>query len=100
MLDIEKVVPCGLLITELLSNALKHAFPEGRSGSVKVEIRRQGRQVNLCVADDGIGLPENFNYLEAETLGLQLVCALVEQLNATMQVHSDRGACFDISFSG
>ncbi|ABA89946.1 sensor histidine kinase, PAS, PAS, PAS and PAS domain-containing [Syntrophotalea carbinolica DSM 2380] len=100
VLDIEKVVPCGLLITELLSNALKHAFPDGTCGSIKVEITRQNGSVNLCVADDGIGLPAGFDYRKAETLGLQLVCALVQQLDGSLSVQSRRGTSFNLSFPG
>ncbi len=99
-LDIEKVVPCGLLITELLSNAIRHAFPDGRCGTIEVTITKHDGQVMLSVADDGVGLPENLDYREAQTLGLQLISALVEQLDGSLSVKSGVGTRFTIAFSG
>jgi two-component sensor histidine kinase len=98
MLDIEKVVPCGLLITELLSNALKHAFPDGRSGTIDIAFGRKGDGMELSVADDGIGLPADFDVHAPLTLGLQLIAALVEQLDGTLSVESRGGAQFSVSF--
>jgi PAS domain S-box-containing protein len=99
-LDIEKVIPCGLLITELLSNALKHAFSDGRCGTIKIDVYRQKGRIFLSVSDDGIGLPDGFDYRNANTLGLQLVMALVGQLDGTLTVKSRNGTRFDISFPG
>lgn len=99
-IDIEKVVPCGLLITELLSNAFKHAFPDGLCGTIEIEVAKQGERMMLSVADDGIGLPENFDYLEAQTLGLQLVSALVQQLDGVLSVESNGGTRFTIDIPG
>ncbi len=99
-LDIEKVVPCGLLITELLSNVFKHAFPDARCGSIQVTLARQGGRLLLTVADNGVGLPEKLDYRNAQTLGLQLVSALVEQLDGSLAVNNDAGARFTISFPG
>lgn len=99
-LDIEKVVPCGLLVTEFLSNAYKHAFVDRRSGQVAISLRRYVGQFELTVADDGVGLPADFDYRKADTLGLQLVTALVNQLNGTLQVENDSGACFRVRFTG
>jgi PAS domain S-box-containing protein len=98
VLDIEKVVPCGLLMTELLSNALKHAFPDGRRGIIDIAFGRRGDELELTVADNGIGLPADFHVETARTLGLQLVAALVEQLNGVLTVESRGGARFSLSF--
>lgn len=99
-LDIEKVVPCGLLITELLSNVFKHAFPGARCGTIEVTLSRQDGRLLLSVADDGIGLPEGLDYRNAQTLGLQLVSALVEQLDGSLSVNKDAGTRFTIVFPG
>lgn len=96
--DIEKVVPCGLLITELFSNAIKHAFPDGRRGMVRIEISSRQRDVKLSVADDGVGLPAGFDYRHTQTLGLQLVCALVAQLDGDISLVGGAGTRFDIIF--
>lgn len=100
MLDIEKVVPCGLLITELFSNALKHAFPDNRCGTIEIRIGRQGDGMLLSVQDDGIGLPEDLDYRKAGTLGLQLVAALVEQLDGVLSVEGRGGTRVTITFPG
>jgi len=99
-IDIERVVPCGLLITELLSNAFKHAFPDGRCGTIEIQVTKKNGRIRLSVADDGIGLPETLDYVEAQTLGLQLVLALVEQLDGDLSVDRDGGTRFTISFPG
>ena len=98
-LDIEKVVPCGLLITELLSNAYKHAFADDRSGNISISLQSSAGQIELAVADDGVGLPAEFDYRQAKTLGLQLVTALVNQLGGTLELESDPGTRFRVSFA-
>ena len=98
VLDIEKVVPCGLLITELLSNAYKHAFPDGRKGIVTVSMRHENGNLLLSVADDGVGLPVDLDYRRTTTLGLQLVMALVNQLNANIDVERENGTLFRVIF--
>ena len=99
-IDIERVVPCGLLITELLSNAFKHAFPDGRRGTIDIQVVKKNGRIFLSVGDDGIGLPETLDYVEAQTLGLQLVLALVEQLDGDLSVDRSGGTRFTISFPG
>jgi two-component sensor histidine kinase len=99
-LDIQKVVPCGLLITELLSNAYKHAFVDGRSGQITISLQSSAGQIELAVADDGVGLPADFNHAQATTLGLQLVTALVNQLSGTLELETDVGTRFRICFAG
>jgi two-component sensor histidine kinase len=60
-LNVDTAVPCGLIVNELVANALKHGFPEGRSGSVRVEVaREEGRMLRLSVMDNGVGLPPDF----------------------------------------
>ncbi len=99
VLDIGQVVPCGLLITELLSNAYRHAFVDGRSGVITVSMEGQDGQILLTVSDNGIGLPADLDCRQARTLGLQLVRALVSQLNGTMEIGAGTGAMFQVTFS-
>ncbi|MEQ1727797.1 MAG: histidine kinase dimerization/phosphoacceptor domain -containing protein [Vicinamibacterales bacterium] len=84
---IDLAVPCGLLVNELMSNSLKHAFPDQRSGQVSVELARvDDRTLRLVVSDTGIGLPDHFDLGRTPSLGLQLVSDLARQLRATLEV--------------
>lgn len=98
-LNINKAIPCGLVINELVSNALKHAFPNGKRGEIRIKLysNRQNR-TKLIVSDDGIGLPGSLNILEPETLGLQLVNDLVKQIEGTIKLDRTEGTTFYISF--
>jgi len=70
-LTLEQAMPCGLIISELVSNSLKHGFPEDRRGRVFVELQpADGKDLVLCVRDDGIGLPPGFDLTGTTTLGL------------------------------
>ncbi len=100
VLDIAQVIPCGLLITELLSNAYKHAFADGRNGTITISMEQLGEQLALSVADDGVGLPADLDYRQTTTLGLQLVTALVNQLNGTVEVEREGGTLFRVTFAG
>ncbi len=98
-LDINSAVPCGLILNELISNALKHAFPEGRAGTIRIELRRgPAGSVVLRVADDGGGLPEGFDVRGAGSFGLQIVNLLVDQLDAKLDVDGTRGTAFTMTF--
>ncbi len=72
-LNMETGIPCGLIISELVSNSLKHAFPDGRKGEVCISLKFSGDEYKLIVSDNGIGLPENIDYKNTDSLGLQLV---------------------------
>ncbi len=98
-LPIKMAIPCGLLVNELIANALKHAFPDGRSGEIKVKLAKEAdHQVRLSVSDDGAGLPEGTDLEQAGTLGLQLVGLLAEQLGATMTVERAQPTRFTLRF--
>jgi PAS domain S-box-containing protein len=101
-LTIEKAVPCGLITNELISNALKHAFPDGRAGEIHVDFRAEGDQrLTLSVADNGVGLPADMDFNAAETLGLQLIRVLTSQLGGTAELQSspDSGTKASITFA-
>jgi two-component sensor histidine kinase len=96
-MNIDRLVPCALIVNELVCNAFKYAFPEGQSGEVRVEVHRDQNNVCLTVADDGIG----FSPTEAtrrDRVGLQIVQALVEQLSGKIQWENGRGTSATIVF--
>jgi PAS domain S-box-containing protein len=99
-LNIETATPCGLIINELVSNALEHAFPEHSSGELFVSLSHDERdQIILMVADNGVGFPEGVDFRQTESLGWQLVCLLTEQLEGDVQLFRDSGTRVVISFS-
>jgi two-component sensor histidine kinase len=80
-LPIDAAVPCGLIVNELTSNALKHAFPDGRSGQITIDFAHdRDNHATLSVTDDGVGIPEDFDFERSDTLGVQLVHVLAGQL--------------------
>lgn len=98
-LDLERAIPCGLLVSELVTNAFKHGFPLDRSGEILIELVEPGAGLlSLTVGDDGIGLPEGFDLLSVKSLGLQLVPLLVDQLHGTLVHESGPGTRFSIRF--
>lgn len=98
-LDLDHAVSCGLILNELMTNALKYAFPDGRDGTVRVELRANpGNMIRLRVADDGVGIPADFDIPGAKSLGLQLVHSLVGQLDGTIELDRSEGTAFWISF--
>lgn len=96
-LPLDTAIPCGLVANELVTNALKHAFPGGRSGTVRVELRRAGAFVRLSVQDDGVGMPAAFIPEDSPSLGLQLVASLTEQMGAALEVDRTRGTRFTLN---
>ncbi len=99
-LDVNTAIPCGLVANELIINALKHAFPAGRSGSLRIGLDALGDgRYRMVVADDGVGFPKDLDFRMTETLGLQLVTLLVDQLNGTVELDRSGGTAFTIAFS-
>jgi PAS domain S-box-containing protein len=100
LLPIHAAMPCGLFVNELISNALKHAFPDGRRGEIAVKLFAEpaGRAV-LSVADNGVGIPENVDMSKASTLGLQLVALLADQLGGTITKRRSNPTEFVLSFA-
>ncbi len=98
-LNVNNAIPCGLIINELVSNAFKHAFAEGRKGKVIVSMRRQNeKRIVLEVSDDGIGFPESVDFGNTASLGLQLVNSLVAQLGGIVALERGAGTTFRIEF--
>ncbi|MEP6961132.1 MAG: histidine kinase dimerization/phosphoacceptor domain -containing protein [Acidobacteriota bacterium] len=98
-LDMDAAVPCGLIVNELLSNALKYGFPDGRTGEVRVELSQPAPDTaQLTVTDNGVGLPEAFDWTTSRTLGLRLVRTLAQQLNSELECSRAGGTKFSILF--
>ena len=93
-----EAIPLGLILNELISNSLKHAFPEGRKGEIAIELKKEENRIIFSVADTGIGFPENLDFTATDSLGLQLVSALVQQLNGAIEMNRDQGTIFTITF--
>lgn len=99
-LPVDKAIPCGLVLNELISNAVKHAFPDGRAGTVRVQVSLlpDGR-LEMIVGDDGVGLPSGFSVEATDSVGMQVVTALVEQLNAELRITQHEGTQFVVTFA-
>ena len=98
-LGITEAIPCGLIINELVSNALKHAFPHGREGEITIQLQRAGaNQIALTVRDNGVGFPEHVDFRKSPSLGLTLVRSLVEQLDGAIELDSREGTAFTVTF--
>lgn len=100
LLDMDTAIPLGILVTELVSNALKHAFPEGRSGEILVTFSQQGAQTVLSVSDDGIGIKRKPDFKKAKTLGWHLIKTLTGQLRGRLELDVDQGTRVKIVYPG
>ncbi|HEU4718588.1 MAG TPA: PAS domain S-box protein, partial [Bacteroidia bacterium] len=99
-LHLDTAIPCGLIINELLSNALKYAFQPGKSGEINLVLRQRKDRIELSISDNGKGLPDDFDFRNTESLGLQLVVSLVEQINGKIKLDTKKGTKFTIEFAG
>jgi len=101
-LGIDSAIPCGLVINELVSNSLKHAFPDDKKGEINIILRlKDGNMIELMVGDNGIGIPKDMDIRKTHSLGLYLVTLLVEnQLNGEITLNRERGTEFLIKFRG
>jgi PAS domain S-box-containing protein len=97
-LAVDRAIPCALILNELISNALKHAFPKG-AGAIRIELRRLAEnRILLCVSDDGVGISPGFDPARSSSLGMQLVVTLAEQLDGRLEIDRPPGAAFRITF--
>ena len=99
ILGIDEAIPCGLIVNELVTNSLKYAFPDGRKGKLEVRLDMdEDHQLTFTVGDNGVGLPPGVDYLNTETLGLQLVSLLVKQIKGRIELQEAPGTVFTIRF--
>jgi PAS domain S-box-containing protein len=89
-LGVDKAIPCGIILNELVTNALKYAFPDGKGGTVTVGLHGRDAQIELVVRDDGVGLPTESEGVRTDSLGMKLVHMLVEQISGTLTQESEQ----------
>jgi two-component sensor histidine kinase len=97
--DVDTAIPCGLIINELLSNALQHAFPDDRRAEIGITFTQDQGEFILVITDNGIGFPIDLDYKKSASLGLQLVATLTNQLNGQMTLERKDGSMFTIRFT-
>lgn len=97
-LSIDSAIPCGLIINELVSNSIKHAFPEDEYGEVTIDMTGNNKKYVLTVADNGVGFPDDIDYRDTESLGLQIVQTLISQLRGEIDLVANGGTKFEIIF--
>jgi len=98
ILHLDQAVPCGLIVNEIISNSLKHAFIPNESGIIAVYLEKKGNKIKLKLIDNGIGLPESVLKGESDTLGIQLIQTLTEQLRGDISFKVDEGTSVDLVF--
>jgi two-component sensor histidine kinase len=98
LLSLNEAIPCGLIVNELVTNALKHGFANRQAGTVQVGLHLADQQIKLVVADDGVGLPPDFDLYPTDSLGLQLVTLLTKQLQGSISLAKDPQTQFTICF--
>jgi two-component sensor histidine kinase len=98
-LNLDSAIPCGLVINEIISNALKYAFVVNKEGDeITITMQMEDDKIRLVVGDNGVGLPQNIDYRNTESLGLQLVVTLVGQLNGSLDLDNIKGTKYTIVF--
>ena len=97
-MSVDRAIPCGLIVNELVTNALKHAFPAGAPGTIRVQFAMHADAARLVVADDGTGVADESALEPAGSLGLKLVRGLVQQLNGTLEIDATGGLRYVIAF--
>ena len=97
-LSLDQSIPCGLIVNELVSNSFKYAFEKRKKGLVKIVVKEVKNEIRIVISDDGIGLPKSIDYKNTESLGLQLVTALAEQLSGKIKLSRTGGTKYTLTF--
>ena len=95
-LNIDTAIPCGLIINELVSNSLKHAFNNGINGQIEITVKKDYDGYELIISDNGVGFPEDIDFRNTHSLGLKLVNSLVDQINGQIVMNQNQGTEFKI----
>jgi PAS domain S-box-containing protein len=99
-LDVDTIIPLGLIINELVTNALKYAFADNENGDLSISLKKTtDNHYELVIEDSGVGMPEGFDIMDAKTLGLRIVRILTSQINGTVEVSNNTGVKYRISFA-
>ena len=99
MLSINTAIPCGLIVNEILTNSIKYAFPHERKGDIFIKLDVADAKIFLKISDNGIGLPADIDFKKIKSLGLKLIQILIDQIDGNMEITSDNGTSFSLSFS-
>jgi two-component sensor histidine kinase len=97
-MDVSQAVPLGLILNEVITNALKYAFPGNGQGNISIDLHQRDEQVFLKIADNGMGFPENFNDPGHKSLGIQLIKLFAEQLDGKVRFENQNGAQVELVF--
>jgi PAS domain S-box-containing protein len=97
-IELDYAIPCGLIINEMISNSLKYAFEEGKPGEINIKFDFKEKNFVLIIKDNGIGFPPGIDFHKTETMGMQLICTLVDQLEGDINLIKDKGTVFKITF--
>ena len=99
VIKIDKAIPCGMILNELVSNALKHAFPQNQQGEIEIKlIKLPQNKCDLIVRDNGVGVPDNFELNQTQSMGMHLVNILVNQIEGSIKLIRKNGTIFDVIF--
>jgi two-component sensor histidine kinase len=99
VLAVDRAIPCGMILNELVTNAMKHGFGDGRRGTISLRLERlDGGWIRLAVGDDGIGIPPGTDIRSSGSLGMQLIFMLAEQLDGRIEWRTDGGTLFELTF--
>jgi PAS domain S-box-containing protein len=98
VLDIERCIPCGLILNELIMNAVKYAFKPDQDGEIKISFTQDIQSYRMQVADNGQGLPKDFDVRKSQSLGMELTSQLTHQLRGKLDISSDKGTVFTVTF--
>src|SRR3990172_10655951 len=98
-LSYTEAVPCGLIVNEILSNALKHAFPDGRSGDIEISIELiESNKVRLTISDNGVGLPPDMDPYTSNSFGLKIIITLAKQLKGKIEITGTTGTRYCLEY--
>jgi two-component sensor histidine kinase len=97
-LTITQAIPCGLLLNEIVTNSLKHAFTGKSEGVIRITFNKTGDKLKLSIGDNGVGLPENYKEIKSKSLGMTLINTLAKQLEAEMFIDTREGTRYDLIF--
>lgn len=96
---IDTAIPCGLVLNELISNSLKHAFPNDMKGEIRIRLKKRGEEIELRISDNGVGVPQGFDFQKSETLGFQIIIMIAEhQLQGKVEFETQDGISCQIRF--
>lgn len=98
LLDINTAIPLGLITNELMTNSIKYAFPEDKKGTITLKIVKEGEVYTFIIKDDGIGFPKDVDYKNTDSLGLELVNSLTNQIDGKLELNKEKGTEFKITF--